>query len=429
LSARAAGLERARPSAAAGATPFMERHVKAILVSVLLVVSCVNAAAADAVKLIDVSKDQLKKTAKLTTWKAALMTTDRIGKLSMGIFCSAPKDMLYNSAIDTIHRAAALRAFNDRSAGLGYPKFGADESAFSAETGVEADFKVGVTLLAVSYELCGQPTSLNGKGTVKLRVELYSTRLKKITYSSVVEGVLQEEANADLSKFDHKLFTNAFDHVFADPKYVEQFGDQAAPLAAAFDKIEVKNGKAFVGGTSKNAKVLINAVATVESGKGTGSGFYVGSSGYMITNYHVVGEAKFVKIRFAAGNSVVGEVVRSDAVRDVALIKTESEPQRALPVRTAAGAVGEEVYAIGSPFGASMEGTMTRGIVSGTRVIEGQNFVQSDVAINPGNSGGPLIDANGDVIAISTMHRVNSANIGMFVPIAEALEKLGLTLN
>ena len=99
----------------------------------------------------------------------------------------------------------------------------------------------------------------------------------------------------------------------------------------------------------------------------------------------------------------------------------------ALALRSDAGTVGEVVYAVGSPFGQSLSGTITRGVLSARRVFEGVPFLQSDVAVNPGNSGGPLIDANGRVIGI-TVIGTGAQGINMFIPIDDVLDKLSLTL-
>jgi len=154
----------------------------------------------------------------------------------------------------------------------------------------------------------------------------------------------------------------------------------------------------------------------------------VGSDGYIITNYHVVGEARFVKVKLPGGYTIVGDVVRKDSERDVALIKTQSEPPSPFSIRSAQVNVGEEVYAIGSPFGGQLSETLTRGIVSAERNLNDVKYIQSDVSINPGNSGGPLVDANGAVIAMAELKKQNAAGIGLFIPISEVLEKLGLKL-
>ncbi len=122
------------------------------------------------------------------------------------------------------------------------------------------------------------------------------------------------------------------------------------------------------------------------------------------------------------------EVLRRDAIRDVALIKTNPIGGTSLPIRTTQSAAAEEVYAIGSPKSKELAGTVTKGILSADRISNNQNFLQSDVAITNGNSGGPLIDAKGFVIGISTQGIPGTA-LNFFIPIMDALKKLAIDLH
>ena len=143
----------------------------------------------------------------------------------------------------------------------------------------------------------------------------------------------------------------------------------------------------------------------------------------------MVGGAKYVKLKTSNGKSLVGQVMRIDSIRDVALIKTESNGQPSLAIRKTAPAVGEEVFAIGSPFGDKLSGTLTQGVLSSRRTLEGVTFLQSDVAVTFGNSGGPLLDASGAVIGMTVMGIGKTGGINFFIPIDEALEKLALNVN
>jgi len=127
---------------------------------------------------------------------------------------------------------------------------------------------------------------------------------------------------------------------------------------------------------------------------------------------------------------LIGEVQRVDAARDVALVKTEPAGVQPLPVRLTDAAIGEDVYALGSPLGDAFNTTLTKGIVSGVREIRNQSYLQSDVAILPGNSGGPLLDKSGQVIGITVMGLGAKGMAGMnfFVPVADALNKLDLQI-
>lgn len=137
-----------------------------------------------------------------------------------------------------------------------------------------------------------------------------------------------------------------------------------------------------------------------------GSGFVVSADGYILTNRHVVGDAPTVNVKLTDKREFTGNVLGTDALSDVALIKVDASD---LPVVVTGNPdrtdVGDWVMAIGSPYG--FANTVTAGIVSAkSRSLPGEAyipFIQTDVPINPGNSGGPLFDLSGHVIAINSM--------------------------
>jgi len=138
---------------------------------------------------------------------------------------------------------------------------------------------------------------------------------------------------------------------------------------------------------------------------GLGSGFLISDDGYLLTNAHVVGEAKTVRVKLTDRREFDGKVIGRDKASDVALVKIDA---KSLPFATLAKPrdlqVGEWVVAIGSPYG--FENSVTAGIVSAKgRTLPGDGyvpFIQTDVAVNPGNSGGPLFNMNGEVVGINS---------------------------
>lgn len=189
---------------------------------------------------------------------------------------------------------------------------------------------------------------------------------------------------------------------------------------------------AFLAGPSQKRAVAssASAVAAIFAGEGMGSGFLVSKEGYLLTNNHVVSGAKYVKVRWSDGAETVGEVVRTDRRRDIALVKADAGQRQPLALRTSTAALGEPVFAIGTPLDAKFQGSVTKGIVSATRVYEGLPYIQSDVTINHGNSGGPLLDENGAVIGVTVSgYDIGGAPVGinLFIPIEDALKALALT--
>jgi len=138
--------------------------------------------------------------------------------------------------------------------------------------------------------------------------------------------------------------------------------------------------------------------------RGQGSGFIVSADGLILTNAHVVREAKEVTVKLSDRREFAAKVLGSDPVTDIAVLRIDA---KGLPVMRLGDSdklqVGDPVMAIGSPYG--FEQTATSGIVSAKgRSLPNDAvvpFIQTDAAVNPGNSGGPLIDANGGVVGIN----------------------------
>jgi serine protease Do len=136
-----------------------------------------------------------------------------------------------------------------------------------------------------------------------------------------------------------------------------------------------------------------------------GSGFIISSDGYVLTNYHVVGEADEIVVRLQDRRELDAELIGSDPQSDLALIKGDASDLPVVDIGSSDDLqVGEWVLAIGAPFG--FDSSVTAGIVSAKgRSLPTDNyvpFIQTDVAINPGNSGGPLFNLNGQVVGINS---------------------------
>lgn len=168
----------------------------------------------------------------------------------------------------------------------------------------------------------------------------------------------------------------------------------------------------------------------------SGSGFVYNQDGYIITNAHVVRDAREIIVTFRDGHTLNAELIGSDGYSDLAVIKVETDKARLVPVTLGDSStvkVGQTVIAIGNPFG--LISSMTTGIVSATgRTLSSarmmnprtltpfQNpaIIQVDAQINPGNSGGPLLNLNGEVIGVNTAIRSETGTfqgIGFSVPV------------
>jgi S1-C subfamily serine protease len=171
--------------------------------------------------------------------------------------------------------------------------------------------------------------------------------------------------------------------------------------------------------------------------RGQGSGFILNKEGQILTNYHVIANAQQLEVNTYDKHTYKARIVATDPHHDLALLQiTAPNLVPAVLADSQNLVVGQKVYAIGNPFGLS--GTMTSGIISAKRSIQGptgdliDNAIQTDAAINPGNSGGPLLNSRGEVIGITSLIATNpnqsvdqNAGIGFAIPIDTAKAVLG----
>lgn len=162
-----------------------------------------------------------------------------------------------------------------------------------------------------------------------------------------------------------------------------------------------------------------------------GTGFFITSDGYILTNNHIVENAEKVIVSSLKGEEFAAKIVGTDPKTDLALLKVDGKAHAVAELGDSSLVkIGEWVLAIGNPLG--MEHTVTAGIVSakgrqlgvGMNVPDYQDFIQTDAAINRGNSGGPLVDMKGEVIGItSNILSPTGGNIGIGFAIPSDLAK------
>lgn len=196
----------------------------------------------------------------------------------------------------------------------------------------------------------------------------------------------------------------------------------------ALDRDDVRSGAATASGISvaevyRRAGPGVVQIASDQAADGArgGSGFIWDEAGRVVTNAHVVGRARVVKVRLADGTEAAGRVMGSDLSTDLALLKLDRRPA-AGPLEHGGERelrIGDPVVAIGSPLG--LQGSVTSGIVSalGRELRSPDGFaidgaIQTDAALNRGNSGGPLLDVAARVVGInSQIESSTGGNIGI----------------
>ena len=220
------------------------------------------------------------------------------------------------------------------------------------------------------------------------------------------------------------------------PKAVPRTAANTAALDANLTEEESINVRVYREASPSVANILTKATeydffmdpVPVE---GAGSGFVIDEKGYILTNFHVVGDAQSIEVILGDQSRYPAKFIGADQRNDVALIKIDpkGKPVPALPLGDSSVLqVGQKVLAIGNPFG--FQSTLTTGVISalGRTVQTSQTTfideaIQTDAAINRGNSGGPLIDSHGQVIGINSAIYTptgTTAGIGFAIPINSA---------
>jgi serine protease Do len=313
---------------------------------------------------------------------------------------------------------------------------------------------VKINTCSQSHWLSGVPIGDSGEGAVTIEWTVFDMLNRRNAYKITTKGyakmrhptydgliVLFEEA---MAASIHNLGADENFHnliFFGEPPEGKDdtYYDPDEEPVTMYNPQEKVSLKALPVATEKavgRLEYIRKATVMIEAGGGHGSGFFITEEGHILTNAHVVGNA--VRVRVVSEGKqekMIGEVLRVNRRRDVALVKLEKIPEgldiTVLPVRIEKPKVGEDVYAIGAPEMKKLQDTVTKGIVSAQRFDrkERQPYIQADVDTYPGSSGGPLVDGNGNIIGMTVLGYVigdagELGGLNWFIPIADALDKL-----
>jgi S1-C subfamily serine protease len=252
------------------------------------------------------------------------------------------------------------------------------------------------------------------------------------------KGIVDTYGRLSENNPEHRLlpvsqqtFSDTIHNSFKNVALSSSVSDHQIPsLTTIFKQVENSVVQITAKTPNPNLQIIINGLPLSNKSTRLGSGFVYDKQGHIITNSHVIDGASTADVTFVDGNTYRAKVIGKDPSSDVAVLQItdnfSSEKLVPLPVVNSSSLqVGQQVIAIGNPFGLS--DTMTTGIVSQTgRLLPNPDTgfstpgaIQTDAAINPGNSGGPLLNMLGQVVGINTA--INSATgefsgIGFAVP-------------
>ncbi len=340
------------------------------------------------------------------------------------------------------------KSFYDALTAAGYKTLGDPNKLFDRnKERTETDFKIGARITDIKANFCSLLSWMDYRdlgieaGEVYIEVEwsIYSPLERKTIGKLKTEGYskLEDAVSGAFLIVYHNAFQAAAEELANNQEFFklvsqpEQANDvQPSSEADIFVRNEKRSASDDI---NDHMADILNGTVTLRNADGHGSGFFIDSSGLLLTNAHVVGEAKEVRVLFPSGIELEGNVLRKNEHRDVALVKVTLKGIKPLSIDQTPPNPADEVYAVGTPLDEGLKASVTKGIVSSIRKLKRNNLelIQSDVNVQPGNSGGPLLDNHGNVIGISVLGiQVNGAAIGtnFFIPIMDGLKWLNVKI-
>lgn len=415
--------------------------ISQVLLMPVILVGCATSSVVKQTELkqpIDIPVNQETKPLQFKKIVVKLPRGHKLGAIKSGVLCVPNAELTWLGGKATITEDEFTDVFREELEKANYQVVGDPNALFEDPSEWKAEFLVAGLVTEMLANLCypwsgfGNWTSGKGEAYMKVNWQIYSRLDRKVVFQTITEGSSKVDDSSPTGPTD--VFLNAFaiatGNLLADKGFNELVtGSRKTTSATALTTLTLTPISQFYTPINDHINDVRMGVVTIFAGDSHGSGFFIDPNGYLLTNSHVVGGARLVKIKLATGRELLGEVIRTDSRRDVALIKTEESQMIALPILDNEINVGEEVFAIGSPLDAKLSTTLSKGIVSGYRVEDGIRLIQSDVNVLPGSSGGPLVDSKGNIIGITVSAIFFSdapSGLNFFIPISEAFNALSI---
>lgn len=273
-----------------------------------------------------------------------------------------------------------------------------------------------------------------GVAEVEVEVRLFDTLAKQTVYERRFRGQGRDEGirpNPMMS-----AIVDAILETTSDPDFVARVAidpDAAGRSQARAPQLTLAACPTPVDQLLPDAlPETLASVVEIRAGSVGGTGVIVSPDGWILTAAHVVRDAPEVWVRIDAGPQLPATVHASDATADLALLRIPGRAHPCSPMRATDGALdlGSDVFAVHVSIDEGGRPTVTRGVVSGFPVRDGQRLIQTDASINLGSSGGPLLAPDGTVAGITVMKVVGVGieGLGFAVPASEAIRQLSIEL-
>jgi S1-C subfamily serine protease len=263
-------------------------------------------------------------------------------------------------------------------------------------------------------------------------VFLFRDRYEQVKDSLIyrVSSVWYKTSSSNPRFMIQTMMEDGFSQLFDDELFIEklkQVRDKTEENVAAYPLLQLSSDK-----KGSNLESAVNAQITLKNETYLSSGFMISNEGHFITSYSTVTDLDSLVVIFSDGSSKKPRLERMDPVTNVALMKIDTTGITTLaPSMKGTPLLGSTLYAVGTPVNEWLDHSLTKGIVSGVRSIDGFDMVQTDTRSSYGNNGSPVLDASGQVVGImnNKLFFLSAQGLSMVVPIATVLERLHLQIN
>ncbi len=310
---------------------------------------------------------------------------------------------------------------------LGYNAVGAENLLFDVHESHKARMVLGGNLTDLT---CRREPPLEGK-TCSLSVtwELFDVLKKKVIYKVATRshGRIRKGKKLNTDHV-HKLVLRALDSLLSRYKFVDILTKTDEPPSLGHESAEYKRCAAEPRALPEAMDEVLETVVVVKHGDtAVGAGVFFSPDGLVLTADHVVEGELAVTIETKSGIQLEGRVLRRDPLQDIAVLRVDGRGFSCLPLSDSLVSEGVAVYAIGNPFDEQLSFSVSKGVVSGLRTIDDQQFIQTDAGINPGNSGGPLVSTSGHVVGIVVFKRMLAEGIAFAAPMPSSMHRMKMT--
>ena len=338
-----------------------------------------------------------------------------------------PQDQEVIAVTDDQTRVLTLEYFRK----LGFNAVGAENLVFATDHASDAELALGGT---IRYLKCSKGNELH-HCVMGINWELLDISSNRVIYKATVYGQVHQKGVSSEAAL-RVLIETAIDSLAKKKKLHHLLAEREGSeneQSSNYPQTNLASCTVDAVRIDKNGEQSLDALVIVEQENSFGSGFFLSDGPFLLTAAHVVAGSSRPLLKFRNGHQSRASVIRVDSRADVALLRVDEAPRTHTclrPADTKKNQVGAPVFALGSPASQELAFSMSKGIISGVRIVRGLRQIQTDASINPGNSGGPLMTADGTVLGITSWKLAGGAveGLGFASSIHDALEILGVRM-